>query len=109
MKSLKFSLQPSRRPNKRSFLLLRQVSGDSMLPALRPGFPVIATGHYKTLVVGDVVIIHHGGLEKIKRIVDIRKDRLFVRGDNQAHSTDSRSFGWLHASVVVAKVLWPRC
>ncbi len=79
-----------------------------MLPALRPGFVVLATGRFKALLVGDVVIVRHGGLEKIKRIADIKGDRLYLRGDNEAHSTDSRSFGWLHESVVVARVIWPK-
>lgn len=97
-----------RKREKRSLLVLRQVSGDSMLPALKPGFPVVASGRFKALDVGDVVIIRHGGLEKIKRISSIKDDRLYLRGDNQEHSTDSRTFGWLHESAVVAKVIWPR-
>jgi type IV secretory pathway protease TraF len=79
-----------------------------MLPALPPGHIVVAWGGYKTLRPGDVVIIRHGGLEKVKRVLYTNSDRLFVMGDNQERSTDSRIFGWLHQSVVLAKVVWPR-
>ena len=79
-----------------------------MLPTLRPGHVVVGTGHYKSLDVGDIVIIRHGGLEKIKRIRELKADRVFLVGDNQGYSTDSRSFGWLHTSVIVAKVIWPK-
>lgn len=105
MKSPKFFGKPKKRPK---LVLLRLVRGDSMLPALRPGHVVVGTGRYALLRPGDVVIVRHGGLEKIKRIGQINKDQLFLVGDNQAHSTDSRAFGWLHVSVVVAKVVWPR-
>jgi type IV secretory pathway protease TraF len=57
---------------------------------------------------GDIVVLSHGGLEKIKRIRDIRDGHIFVVGDNQEQSTDSRSFGWLHMTAVDGKVVWPR-
>jgi phage repressor protein C with HTH and peptisase S24 domain len=79
-----------------------------MLPAFKPGHLVVASGLYRKLRRGDVVIIGHGGLEKIKRITGMSNDLIFVEGDNPAHSTDSRSFGWLQASAVVAKVIWPK-
>jgi phage repressor protein C with HTH and peptisase S24 domain len=79
-----------------------------MLPALRPGILILGYGRYRELRRGDIIVLRHGGLEKIKRIAQINGDRLFVRGDNDVHSVDSRSFGWLHTSVVVAKVIWPR-
>jgi nickel-type superoxide dismutase maturation protease len=104
MKSPKFSGKP-KRPK---LLLIRRVSGDSMLPTLRPGRLIIATPRYKNLRAGEVVVIRHGGLEKVKRIQEIRENRVYVAGDNQEHSTDSRSFGWLHISAAVAKVVWPR-
>jgi len=81
-----------------------------MLPALKPGRIVIAWGRSGNILPGDVVIIRHGGLEKIKRVmlVNANDKRLFVMGDNQEHSTDSRTFGWLHKSAVQGRVIWPR-
>lgn len=104
MKSLKSSGKP-RRPE---VFVIRRVAGDSMLPLLRPGRIVIGRSWFKTLGAGDVVIVQHDGLEKIKRIQRIRDGQLFLVGDNQAQSRDSRSFGWLPISVVRAKVVWPR-
>jgi phage repressor protein C with HTH and peptisase S24 domain len=98
----------SGRPKKPSLLLVRRVVGKSMLPTLRPGRIVIASGLYGELHEDDVVIIYHRGLEKVKRIQIIRDGRLYVVGDNTAHSTDSSAFGWLDEEAVRAKVIWPR-
>lgn len=105
MKSPKSSGKPKNNPR---LIVVRRVHGDSMLPAFRPGRIVVGTGYYSVLKLGDAVIVRHGGLEKIKRVHLISKDHLFLTGDNEEHSTDSRSFGWLHVSAVRAKVLWPR-
>lgn len=78
-----------------------------MLPALRAG--QIVVGRPKSSVcVGDVVVMRHGGLEKIKRVAKMRSDAVYVLGDNAAASTDSRSFGWLPIGAIVAKVVWPK-
>lgn len=105
MKSPKSSGKPKNKPR---LIIVRRVRGDSMLPAFRPGRIVIGSSYYNALRPGDVVVVQHGGLEKIKRIRLISKDHLFLVGDNEEHSTDSRSFGWVHVSATRAKVLWPR-
>lgn len=79
-----------------------------MLPVFKPGHVLLAVRDGRELHEGQVVVIRHGGLEKVKRIRYIKDDRIFVEGDNQLRSTDSRSFGWLHRSAVVAHVVWPR-
>ena len=82
--------------------------GESMLPSFRPGQVVLALPR-RPLRVGDVVIVRHDNLEKIKRVVGLEGNRLFVVGDNEEASTDSRTFGWLDLEqALVGKVVWPR-
>jgi phage repressor protein C with HTH and peptisase S24 domain len=82
--------------------------GESMLPSFRPGQVVVALPR-RPLRVGDVVIVRHENLEKIKRVVHLDGNRLFVVGDNEEASTDSRMFGWLDLEqALVGKVVWPR-
>jgi len=79
-----------------------------MLPKFREGGVLIASGWFGQLRPKDVVIIHHDGREKVKRVQGIRGRELFVVGDNGTESTDSRDFGWLPEELVTAKVIWPR-
>lgn len=78
-----------------------------MTPSFREGQIIIASriGAPKA---GDIVIIVHKSLEKIKRIHDIDDDRIYVLGDNNIQSTDSRQFGWINRETVIARVIWPR-
>lgn len=96
------------RRKKSSLLIVRRVTGDSMFPTLRGGQLVVACGLLANRV-GDVVVIRHDSLDKVKRIERLRGDgRVFVVGDNSAHSTDSRMFGWLASEQIVGRVIWPR-
>lgn len=89
-------------------LLVRRVVGSSMAPTLLPGAIVVAFTRPRRLKAGDVVIVRHGGTEKIKRLHAVDAHRVFITGDNQAASTDSRHFGWLARTDVLARVCWPR-
>src|SRR3954470_17032180 len=87
--------------------IVRQVEGASMSPTLTPGQLVVGR-RTSELRPGDVVIVSHNGLEKIKRIERQQGSLLYLLGDNAAASTDSRNFGWVHAKHIIAKVVWPK-
>lgn len=69
---------------------------------------MLATGLFRPVVPGQVFIVVHDGLEKIKRVQEVKGSQVFVIGDNPQASVDSRSFGWLPVDSIVAKVFWPR-
>jgi len=78
-----------------------------MLPTLKPGRIVLAIGIFRQLKLENIVVVRHQGIEKIKRVQDVKSDQVFLVGDNHRASLDSRSFGWLPMDSVVAKVIWP--
>ena len=90
------------------FLFLRRVVGTSMAPMLKPGQLILATPLRRRLRVGQVVVLRKNNRELIKRIERIEHDKVFVIGDNPDASTDSRQFGWLEMSTVVARVIRPK-
>lgn len=79
-----------------------------MSPALTPGQIILAHRFFLRLRVGDIVIIQHRGLEKIKRIAELPPDGVVVYGDNEAESTDSRQFGVIPKELVIAKLVFPK-
>ena len=78
-----------------------------MAPTLMPGQLVVGR-QTRELNDGDIVIVSHDGLEKIKRIEKHQGDLIYLLGDNAGSSSDSRDFGWLPAKVIIAKVVWPK-
>jgi phage repressor protein C with HTH and peptisase S24 domain len=92
---------------RRKQFLIRQVQGDSMAPTLRAG-QIVVGRQTRELKPGDVVIVLFRSLEKIKRIERQQGDLIYLLGDNPAASTDSRSFGWVQAKTIVAKIIWPQ-
>jgi phage repressor protein C with HTH and peptisase S24 domain len=83
------------------------VNGNSMLPSLHDGQLVVGR-QTRELNAGDVVIVMHNDMEKIKRIERHEGDLVYLLGDNPAESTDSRTLGWLPAKTILAKVIWPK-
>ena len=83
-----------------------------MLPAFRAGQIVVGLRTVRSYQCGDIVIFDHAGLEKLKRITEMRLREniceIFVKGDNNRYSTDSRDFGWLPVKTVKGLVIWPR-
>lgn len=97
----------SGKPKRRKLLVVRRIVGSSMEPTFRAGQLVLASGFAKPRD-GDVVIFQHDGLEKIKRLQHTTNGTIYVVGDNAAGSTDSRAFGALPETVIIATVVWPR-
>jgi phage repressor protein C with HTH and peptisase S24 domain len=87
-------------------LMIRRIVGKSMEPTLLHGETVLAIRKIRP-VAGNLVIVRHDNKEKIKRVHRVKHGLLYVVGDNQAASTDSRHFGWLPATSVIAVVVWP--
>jgi nickel-type superoxide dismutase maturation protease len=90
-----------------------RVTGDSMLPTLRPG-DFLLIGPASHLQVGNLVAVkvdQVGEQLLVKRVVDIDVDLYWLSGDNIKASQDSRTFGWISKNQIIGKVIiryWPR-
>jgi phage repressor protein C with HTH and peptisase S24 domain len=77
-----------------------------MLPTLRAGQLVLFMA--RPAAVGDIVMVRHDGLEKIKRIARLEHGRIYLLGDNPEVSTDSRNFGWIGQENIRGVLYWPK-
>lgn len=98
------------------------VEGNSMEPSLRRGDFLVATRRGR-VERGTLVVMEHperAGFEMVKRVGAVPGERIadhtlgpdefWVIGDRPDASTDSRSFGPVHRSVIVGMVrlrFWP--
>jgi signal peptidase I len=87
-----------------------EVHGDSMRPAYRPGDRLLVVRRIpgRSAPPGAVVAVRDPrvpGRVLIKRVEAWTASGVWVRGDNEAHSTDSRHFGALPHDRVLGTVV----
>lgn len=81
-----------------------------MLSTLKPGQDVLVFKWWRLLgiKVGDLVAFRKNGKAMVKRVRQMSSNRgIFVLGDNEKESTDSRKFGWIDKKDILGKVIWP--
>lgn len=84
------------------------VKEKSMEPFLHEGASLIVLKYFLTSPkVGDVVIFSHTTppLIFVKRIIEIKNNKIWMEGDNKKVSIDSRKFGYVEAKRIVGKVI----
>ncbi|MEZ4664596.1 MAG: nickel-type superoxide dismutase maturation protease [Caldilineaceae bacterium] len=88
-----------------------RVTGNSMLPLLRPGDLVLVNRHaysHKSPQPGDVVVARdprQPSFKLIKRVDAVMQDgRCFLLSENPAEGTDSRTFGAVPPDHVLGQV-----
>ena len=96
-------LSVGRRPLRRV-----EVTGDSMLPSLRPGdrLLVLRHGHYRA---GDIVAVADPRAQPrtmVKRVAARGPQGVTVLGDNAAASTDSRTLGPLVQAAIRGRAVY---
>jgi phage repressor protein C with HTH and peptisase S24 domain len=86
------------------------VSGLSMVPTLAPGERLLVRTD-GPIVLGDIVVFRQSDQFDVKRILHIESGGIFVQGDNELVSTDSRSYGLIPIDDVLGTItyrLWPK-
>lgn len=82
------------------------VSGNSMFPTLRPGQDVLSINWFVSPKKGDILVIKQDGKEMVKRVQKVDGSKVFVIGDNEQKSTDSRHFGSITLDQIVGKIVY---
>ena len=86
--------------------LFAAVRGHSMIPTLAPGeYVVVRRGTPPRP--GAVVVVERPERRVVKRVTRLTDDgRVWVQGDNDALTDDSRTFGPVDPRTVVGEVRW---
>src|SRR5438309_2301825 len=87
------------------------VKGSSMTPTFKNGDELWASPLYYKLFkpkVNDIAIVKdpRDGRLLLKRIKEVKNNKYFIAGDNPKASTDSRQFGEVDKSAIIAKILF---
>ncbi|MCB4377223.1 MULTISPECIES: nickel-type superoxide dismutase maturation protease [unclassified Synechococcus] len=90
--------------------LLLRIEGRSMQPTLEPGDRVLVRrlNSSSTLRLGSVLVTWHpqrSDIRLIKRLNRIEPNGLWLLGDHQAESTDSRQLGTVATSLLIGEVV----
>jgi len=90
-----------------------RVAGESMVPTLLPGDRLLVwrgLGPLRPPIrVGDLVAVvdpRTPGRLMVKRVSEQHGAEFFVRGDNEAASTDSRHFGPVGAGAISGRIIY---
>jgi phage repressor protein C with HTH and peptisase S24 domain len=89
---------------------MAMVSGLSMIPTLAQGERLLVRLD-GPIVIGDIAVFRRADQFEIKRIARIEAEGVFVQGDNDLVSTDSRTYGLIpHDDVIGVTTyrLWPK-
>ena len=81
------------------------IYGHSMIPSYAPG-EVVLVKYGAPFTVGDVVLINFTHRTDIKRVKEILGNRVFVQGDHEAVSIDSRNYGPVKDNLIIGKVIY---
>lgn len=84
-----------------------KVRDRSMEPSFKEGDYVFVYQMMKSVKNGDVIVLRHpsGRFNIIKRVKSQDRDSVFVIGDNQKLSEDSRKFGKVDKRYIIGKVV----
>lgn len=88
-------------------IFARRVVGDSMYPTLVEG-QIVWCHEIRQFKVGQIVVAFIDGREVIKRIASLENGRVFLVGDKEDKSTDSRQYGSVTDTKIEGTVFWPR-
>ena len=91
-------------------LATRVIVGRSMTPGLIPGDRVVVdrwTYRHRRPRVGEVALLRGpDGTPMVKRVASLSGDGIWVEGDNEPVSRDSRHFGRISDRAVRGRVVW---
>ena len=80
-----------------------------MYPTLHPGQDVLSFNWAylgKKPKVGDIVVVRMNGKDMVKRVDKVYDRTVYLTGDNQSGSTDSRDFGPVDKDQIIGKVIY---